>query len=101
MDAHLKEWQLGTYTQKNDIVAHLYTLNYIDFSSDMRYFATASKDKTIKIWEAETRKLLKVIDRGRHNAHQNSVNKVLWLPNSHQLISCSDDRTLIYWDLTL
>ena len=54
-------------------------------------------DKSIKVWEAETLQLLKVIDRARHAGHGTSVNKLLWLADGRALISASDDRTLSVW----
>ena len=56
-------------------------------------------NKTIKIWDLESQKLLKVIDEGRHNGHKNSVNKLFWFRYSDLLVTCSDDRTLAVWDL--
>lgn len=54
-------------------------------------------DKSIKIWEAATFRLLKVIDRARHAGHGTSVNKLLWLEYHDRLISASDDRTVSIW----
>jgi WD40 repeat protein len=77
--------------------AHWYTINDITFSPDGLYFATASRDKTVKIWDATTFQLLKVLDIVRSNGHRNSVNRLLWLPQV--LVSCSDDRTLLWWQI--
>ena len=56
-------------------------------------------DKSVKIWDAETFKLLKVIDRARHAGHGTSVNKLLWTQFDNQIISGSDDRTISVWKL--
>jgi WD40 repeat protein len=56
-------------------------------------------DKSIKVWDAEEYKLLKVIDKSRHAGHGTSVNKLLWTPFNDQLISASDDRTLSVWQI--
>jgi WD40 repeat protein len=63
------------------------------------YFATCSMDKTVKIWDAKTFRLLKVIDRARHAGHGTSVNKLFWPARVNSLVSCSDDRTISVWDL--
>jgi WD40 repeat protein len=78
--------------------AHLFTVNHIVFSPDGKLFATASRDKTLKIWDSQTFQLLKVADTMRHGGHINSVNRLLWLPDC--LVSCSDDRTVILWEVT-
>jgi WD40 repeat protein len=75
--------------------AHLFTINHITYSPDGQLFATASRDKTIKIWDAQTFQLLKVIDVIRYGGHINSVNRLLWLPEC--LISASDDRSAMVW----
>lgn len=78
--------------------AHLFTVNHIVFSPDGKLFATASRDKTLKIWDSQTFQLLKVADTIRHGGHINSVNRLLWLPDC--LVSCSDDRTVMLWEVT-
>ena len=77
--------------------AHWYTLNHLAFSPDGALFATASRDKTIKIWDAQTFSLLKTIDTIRYGGHINSVNRLLWLPEA--LLSVSDDRTMKIWGI--
>lgn len=96
-DARLKVWNIKeNYTLHQDIVAHLFAINDIAFSPDGNYFATASADKTIKIWDAHNFMLLKVIDRMRNQSHFTSVNKLSWDKN---LVSCSDDKSLMVWNL--
>jgi len=75
--------------------AHLFTLNHIVFSPDAQLFATASRDKTLKIWDAHTFELLKVVDTMRYGGHINSVNRLLWMPDC--FVSCSDDRSVMLW----
>jgi WD40 repeat protein len=76
--------------------AHWFAINSIVFSPDGQYFATGSRDKTLKIWSAHTFELLKVVDVQR-GGHVNSVNRLLWLPDG--LLSCSDDRSIIFWNI--
>jgi WD40 repeat protein len=55
-------------------------------------------DKTIKIWDADTLRLRKVIDRARHAGHSTSINKVLWL-SAVTFATASDDRTVAVWEV--
>jgi WD40 repeat protein len=98
-DAHLSVW--NTEDEKYSLVvsqpAHLFTINDIVFNPEGNLFATAGRDKHLKIWDATTFKLLKVIDKEKFDGHVNSVNKLLW---HDYLISCSDDRSVMVWDIT-
>lgn len=101
-DAQFKIWDTDAEFKNIDsVAAHMYAINDIQFSPDGRYFATCSMDKSIKIWDATNRKLLKVIDKGRHAGHGTSVNKLWWSEYNNWLISCSDDRTISVWQLEL
>lgn len=122
-DAHLKLWDLPVYTEgaifekhqepKNlaSLPAHLFTINSIVFNpKNASVFATASRDRTIKIWQIKPPtqegreeivplKLLKVIDTIRYGCHIRSVNRLFWSHYNDYLISASDDRTLIAWQI--
>jgi WD40 repeat protein len=77
--------------------AHLFTVNDIAYHPNGKFFATASRDKTIRIWDAVSFVLLKVIDSIRNAGHLKSVNRLLWVDDV--LISCSDDRSIIAWEV--
>jgi|APTNR8051073442_1049403.scaffolds.fasta_scaffold00540_8 WD40 repeat protein len=98
-DAHLKVWDLNQLAEPvSSQPAHLFTINDICFLANDK-FATASRDRTIKIWDAQTFQLLKVLDTIRSGCHINSVNALLYLPESRFLVSCSDDRSIILWEV--
>lgn len=101
-DARLKYWDVRSGEQQIDTInAHLYAINDISLRSDGAYFATASMDKTIKIWEYKERRLIKVIDKARHEGHLTSVNRLIWSGYNDFLISCSDDRSISIWDIDI
>jgi WD40 repeat protein len=96
----LKVWDVSAnYIQVAEVVAHMYAINHLDFSPDGKHFVTCSMDKSIKVWDTEALKLLKVIDRARHAGHGTSVNKLLWTSFNNQLLSASDDRTISVWQI--
>ena len=99
-DARLKVWDVESkYSLHQEVIAHLYAINHLDLSPDGKHFVTCSMDRSVKVWEAEEVRLLKVIDRARHAGHGTSVNKVLWTSFHEQLLSASDDRTISVWNI--
>ncbi len=100
-DAMLNIWTEGNELKiYKGVTAHLFTINTIKFNPSGTLFATGSRDKTIKIWDAKTYKLLKVIEAIRDLGHVNSVNHLLWLSETI-LLSCSDDRTIKMWQINI
>ena len=98
-DAYLNSWDLeNQYNSLQQIPAHNFTINHISYSPSGRLFATASRDKTIKIWDSNQLKLLKVFDPIRNEGHRHSVNKVLWY-SEDSLLSASDDKRIIHWQI--
>lgn len=101
-DAHLNIWDINQdFSLIKSIPAHNFTINDMAFSQSGDYFVTASRDKTIKLWDAYSFDLLKVIDVKRNEGHTHSVNKIKWLKSDNSLISCSDDRRIIRWNIVI
>jgi WD40 repeat protein len=75
------------------IPAHNYAIYSIAFSPDGLLFATASRDKSIKLWDAVTLDPVDKLD-ARNGGHSHAVNKLFWQDSGH-LISCSDDRKIL------
>jgi WD repeat-containing protein 61 len=97
-DAQLIKWEIETGKYEK-LPAHLYHINALDIHPTLPLMLSCSMDKTIKLWDLEKFKLMKVIDNERHQSHINCVNKVLWIDTNH-FISCSDDRTILVFELT-
>jgi WD40 repeat protein len=55
-------------------------------------------DKTIKIWRLADFSLLRVMDKQRHHAHVNSINKIAWVIDD-KFVSISDDRSVMLWEI--
>jgi WD40 repeat protein len=127
-DAYLKAWHLTNrqinpapstthYPLSYALAAHLFTINAICFHPEKNnLFATASRDRTIKIWsisdptetfengEESGQKVLtlvKVIDTVRQGCHLRSVNRLFWSSYQNYLISASDDRSLMVWQVEI
>ncbi len=102
-DAHLSIWEKNNtdYLLQHTIPAHLFTINDLSISPNQKWLVTASRDKSLKIWEVKSLKLLKVIDplKPNSNAHKHSVNTLLWTSFNDYIISGSDDKTIKIWKI--
>jgi WD40 repeat protein len=78
----------------------MYTINSLQLLGGTGLFATASRDKSIRIWDNETYELKKVISPEKGAGHSHSVNCLLYFGANNYLVSGSDDRKLIAWQLT-
>jgi WD repeat-containing protein 61 len=99
-DAQLCLTQLDSAETLFKAPAHWYTINALAISPDQHLLISASRDKSIKIWDRAERKLLKVIDMSKTQAHFGSVNCLLFLDN-HHFVSAGDDRQAIVWRFEL
>jgi len=62
-------------------------------SPDDRFVAAAFENGVVHIWDVETMTLIDSL-RG----HVGWVNSVAFTPDGKGLVSCSDDKTLKYWE---
>uniref|UniRef100_A0A8C9UBR2 Notchless protein homolog 1 n=1 Tax=Scleropages formosus TaxID=113540 RepID=A0A8C9UBR2_SCLFO len=76
------------------LTGHQALVNEVLFSPDTRLLASASFDKSIKIWDGRTGKYITSL-RG----HVGSVYQVSWSADSRLLVSGSSDSTLKVWDV--
>ncbi|XP_039613049.1 notchless protein homolog 1 [Polypterus senegalus] len=80
----------------NRMTGHQALINEVLFSPDTRLIASASFDKSIKIWDGKTGKYLASL-RG----HVSAVYQVSWSADSRLLVSGSSDSTLKVWDIKM
>lgn len=93
-DGYLRVWNELTGEKIEAIPAHNYAVYGIVFSPDGNYFVTCSRDKSIKVWETNSFKMIQKITF-KEGGHRHSVNQLLWMNN--RVVSCSDDKRIIIW----
>ncbi|OBA21004.1 WD40 repeat-like protein [Metschnikowia bicuspidata var. bicuspidata NRRL YB-4993] len=64
------------------------------FSPDGKLLATGAEDKLIRIWDLQTKRIIKIL-RG----HEQDIYSLDFFPDGDRLVSGSGDRTVRIWDL--
>jgi len=96
-DAQILAHDLKLNQVVHQVPAHLYQAKNLSWNG--RLLLSCSMDKTIKIWDDQLN-LLKVIDYDRYEGHTNCINKTQWI-DENMFVSCSDDRTLVFWKVEI
>ncbi|GMM38195.1 Utp13 protein [Saccharomycopsis crataegensis] len=78
------------YTRK----AHEKDINSVDLSPNDEFFATASYDKTAKIWDCATGETVGIL-----KGHKRGLWKIKFCPFDKLVLTCSGDKTLKLWSL--
>jgi WD40 repeat protein len=100
LDAHLKiSDKKGSLLQ--DLQAHWFCINDICELTHTSYIATASRDKSIRIWDKRDWSLVKEISSPKFAAHLHSVNSLLWNEQKTILYSAGDDGNIFGWKLEI
>ncbi len=84
-----------------ELKSHWFAVNDICELTGTDYFATASRDKTIRIWTKRNLDLVKEISRPKFAAHSHSVNSLCWMESKQTLFSAGDDGMIYGWKINL
>lgn len=77
------------------LIGHTSFVNYLTISPDGQTLASASADKTIKLWNLNTGKEIRTLQ-----GHASFINYLVISPDGQTLASASADKTIKIWNLT-
>lgn len=78
----------------DSFLAHAKKINQVEFSSDGRFLATSSSDRTARIWLAD--KLTKILELG---SHESEITSIAFSPNNDFAVTIGKDETAWIWPL--
>lgn len=97
-DGHLRVWDLASEAPLLlALPAHKGSIYRMTFTADGTKLATASRDKSAKVWDSLSLDPIQRLDRLR-GGHTHSVNDVLWT-GPDALVTAGDDRMIFLWSV--
>lgn len=96
LDRTVKIWSLGSSHPNFTLIAHdTKGVNFVDYypQADKPYLITASDDKTIKVWDYQTKSCVATLE-----GHLSNVSFAIFHPELPVIVSGSEDGTVRFWN---
>jgi WD40 repeat protein len=94
-DAMIRIWDWEKGQLINEIPAHNFVVYDLVTNQTGSIVISASRDKTLKVWDTETMSFLQRVDH-KLAGHRHSVNVIIPL-DTHKWVSASDDKRILIW----
>jgi WD40 repeat protein len=96
-DAMFRLWNLEKNELLTEIPAHNFAVYDLVHMKGLNKVISCSRDKTIKVWNADDISIDKRIDR-KFGGHFHSVNAIC-LMDENRFATCSDDKRIVIWKI--
>jgi WD40 repeat protein len=96
-DAHISLWDWKNKKRILHIPAHNFAVYDFLLMGNKKWLVSSSFDKTIKVWDAKTLKIIKRLEK-RDGGHSHVVNRLAKL-DENKFLSVGDDRQIIVWEI--
>lgn len=93
-DNSIRLWNVATASEERTLSGHEQPVTSLSFSSDGATLASGSPDRTIRLWDVESGRLIRTIN---NDAARDYVT-VVFSPDGRFLASGSSDGRIIVWD---
>lgn len=95
-NAHLTALNIASKKQVLSVAGHNWPIYGIAWLNESE-FATCSRDKIVKIWDAQTFEVKQRLCFPEHKGHLNSINNLVSIPSKNALVSIGDDKQICVW----
>jgi len=86
------------HTGRPPLQGHRGDVYHATFSPDGDTLATASLDRTVRLWDVHTGKTRRILPARPEDGHVDDINWVAFAPDGRSLATASDDQNVKLWD---
>jgi len=101
-DRLVQIFDVKTGERLHRLQGHTDLINSVAFSPDGGILASGSQDKTIRLWEVSSGKLLQVLTGEKGVSPQDEpITCVAFFPDGKKLASCGTNNYVTFWDIAI